>query len=342
MALGMTYNGAAGTTEAAMRETLELQGFTLEEVNQSYRDLIALLRGLDPHVRLHLANSIWYRRDIAFEPTFLATNRVYYDASVQALDFAEPAAPDMINDWVREATEGLITKIVPSPIPEYVVMYLLNAIHFKGDWRQQFDTARTHDAPFRLADGSTTTVPMMSHGGPADVRTFSDAGVQVVDLPYGGGAFSMTIALPPEPAGIDALVAGLTAERWNAWISQLSPESAFVFLPKFKLVNDLSLEDVLTALGMGIAFDCGLPDMADFGRMRPERDVCITRVKHKSYVDVNEEGTEAAAVTSVEIGIVCLCGPPTIVVDRPFVFAIRENLSGTVLFLGRVLNPRAS
>jgi serpin B len=148
----------------------------------------------------------------------------------------------------------------------------------------------------------------------------------------------MTIALPSEPGGIDALVAGLTAERWNAWIGRLTPASVLVFLPKFKLVNDLSLEDVLTALGMAVAFDCG---MADFGRMRPERDVCITRVKHKSYVDVNEEGTEAAAVTSVEIGLVCVCGPPTIVVDRPFVFAIRENLSGTILFFGRVLDPAA-
>ncbi len=159
----------------------------------------------------------------------------------------------------------------------------------------------------------------------------------VVDLPYGGRAFSMTIALPREPAGISSLLAGLTAERWSAWMHSLRFQQCEVRLPKFKLENDLILNGALCALGMGIAFE---PGRADFGHMRPERDGYVTQVRHKSYVDVNEEGTEAAAATSV-----MLYGSSSpvrvVVVDRPFVFAIRDKLSGTILFLGRVLDPAA-
>jgi serpin B len=340
MALAMTYNGAAGSTEDAMRAVLELEGISVNDVNAGYRDLIALLRGLDPQVRFLIANSIWYRQGFTVLDPFLDANRTYYDARVEALDFASPAAPQIINGWVNEQTNGLIPDIVPSPLPDWAVMYLINAIYFKGNWTQRFDKALTAPRPFRLADGSVTAAPAMTHGKPADLRVYGDTEVQVVDLPYGGGAYSATIVMPREPQGIEALVDGLTGERWDAWTAALDSTALQVFLPKFKLTNDLSLVTVLRTLGMEIAFDCDPPEMADFTRMHVPQEVCITNVKHKTYVDVNEEGTEAAAVTSVEIGFTSVS--PSVVVDRPFLFALRENLSGTILFLGVIRNPVAN
>lgn len=337
MALGMTYNGAAGTTEAAMRRTLELEGMTLPEVNDASRSLIALLRGLDPRVRFQIANSIWYRQSFTVEQPFIDANRTYFDAEVAALDFSLPAAPQRINDWVTRQTQGLITQIVESPLPDYAMMYLINAIYFKGDWTQQFDRARTAPAAFHLVDGSTAQVPMMRSGDPIRVRAHRAADLEVAELPYGGRAFAMTIVMPRDPAALDTLLAGLTAEQWDSWVARLDTISIQVSLPKFRLVNDLSLVAPLKALGMGIAFDCDPPEMADFTRMHQPQEACITNVKHKTYVDVNEEGTEAAAVTAVEVGVTSL--PPTIVIDRPFLFAIRERLSGTIVFLGAIRNP---
>jgi serine protease inhibitor len=344
MALGMTYNGAAGTTEVAMRDVLGLTGMSLGEVNRSYRGVIELLRGLDPRVNFTLANSIWSRQGFTFEQAFLDTCHVYFDAEVRELDFDSPNAAPTINGWVDDQTRGKITSIVPDVIPGYIVMYLINAVYFKGDWVTQFDRSRTAPGAFTLADGSVTTVPMMRYAHEAWVRTAGDADVQVLDLRYGGGAYSTTIVMPRDPAGMDALLAGLTGARWDAWMAALDSVRSGVVLPKFKLEYRLLMNDVLKALGMGVAFvpcdQIDVPDCADLTRMRSQRDLYLSEVVHKTYVDVNEEGTEAAGVTSVGVGVTS--APPEIAVDRPFLFAIRERFSGTILFLGRVMNPAAT
>jgi serine protease inhibitor len=349
MALGMTYNGAAGTTQEAMQAVLGLEGMSLSEIDQAYRGVIALLRGLDPRVDFTLANSIWYRQDYSFEQPFLDTTRVYFDAAVEGLDFAAPSAGPTINGWVNDQTRGKITSIVPDPIPSDIVMYLINAVYFKGDWVVQFDRSRTAPAPFTLADRSTTSVPMMSFKAPGDVRVggalypqLGGSGPLLLDLRYGGGAYSMTIVMPGSPAGMDSLVSGLTRQQWDAWIAVLDSTEAFVSMPKFTLAYQLKLNDVLAALGMGVAF-VGCPavsDCADFTRMRSIRDLYISEVMHKTYVDVNEEGTEAAAATSVGMGTTS--APTSVVVDRPFLFAIWERFSGTILFMGRIMNPAAT
>ncbi|MGH2670857.1 MAG: serpin family protein, partial [bacterium] len=255
MALGMTHNGAAGATAEGMARALELEGLTLDEVNRSYRDLIALLRGLDPRVTFEIANSIWSDDDYAIRPSFIETNRAYFDAAVRSLEFADPAAAPTINGWVSEQTRGRIPKIVPDPIPDSIIMYLINAIYFKGDWTQQFDKALTRDAPFRRRDGSSVTVRMMAHGKKVDARIASAGGVAILDLPYGGRAFSMTIALPREPGDIDALTVELTQERWDAWIAALDSAAVEVRLPKFRQeYKPDSLETVLKSLGMTPAF----------------------------------------------------------------------------------------
>lgn len=336
MALAMTYNGAAGTTEAAMRTTLELDSMSLVEVNEANRSLIALLRNLDPKVHFQLANSIWYRLGLSFEQPFLDATRSYFDARVEGLDFSSPSAPKTINDWVSQNTQGLIPEIVPAQIPSDIVMYLMNAIYFKGDWTQQFDKARTEPRPFQLADGSSVDVPTMTYADKGNILRAWTPTALVVDLPYGGGAFSMTIVLPNQGITVDDVVGSLTLDQWHNWIAGLDSSRAEVFLPKFRLENKFTLNDALKALGMEVAFQ---PYVADFRRMRQANDLYISRVLHNTYVDVNEEGTEAAAVTAVEVGLVCVCEPPPVRIDRPFLFALRENLSGTILFLGVIRHP---
>jgi serine protease inhibitor len=337
MALGMTYNGAATTTEAAMRSTLELDSMTVDEVNQANQSLIALLRGLDPRVQFEIANSIWYRLGFTVEQPFLDANRTYYDARVQALDFTVPTAVPTINAWVNDQTHGKIKDII-SVIPNDVMMYLINAIYFKGDWTQQFDKDLTAPLPFHLQDGSTISVPTMTYGAKTAIRTTGTSTAQIIDLPYGGAAFSMTIVLPHENVSVGSVLSALTLNDWNTWIAGLDSANAELYLPKFKLENNLSLVKPLTGLGMGIAFS----DFADFSRINRAGGLTITDVLHKTYVDVNEEGTEAAAVTAVVIGVICACEPPPIRVDRPFVFALRENLSGTILFMGVIRQPPAA
>lgn len=334
MALGMTYNGAAGTTEDAMRATLELEGMSVAEVNESYRSLITLLRELDPRVRFQIANSIWYLQGYTIEQPFLDANTTYYDARVSALDFSSPTAAMTINTWVKEQTSGLIDRIVPDQIPEEMRLYLINAIYFKGDWREQFDPNLTKLQPFSPYDGPAVNVPTMTHGHAVDLRVADKPNATIVDLPYGGAAFSMTVVLPRDTTSADQLVDALTAEQWSDWIAGLQEAKSEIFLPRFKLTNDLKLNSQLSALGMGVAFD---ENLADFSRMHTPPELFITEVKHKTYVDVNEEGTEAAAVTSVGMGVTS--APPSIMINRPFIFALRENLSGTILFMGVIRRP---
>ena len=339
MALGMAYNGADGSTKEAMQRTLELQGLALTQVNESYRSLIDLLRGLDPAVEFRIANSIWYDQAYTFEQDFLQVNRDYFDAEVAGLDFADPSAAQTINAWVDRNTNGRIKEIVDSPISPELVMFLINAIYFKGDWTNPFDEELTREGPFTLADGSARQVEMMSYAKPDTVLAYldGDAGVQVLDMKYGGKAYSMTIVMPQQPADIDALVQGLDPETWERWIDGLAEMQAQVTMPKFTLEYDIELNEALKALGMEVAFD---PFNADFTRIYSGGErIYISKVKHKTFVDVNEKGTEAAAVTSVEIGITSM--PPMIIVDRPFLFAIREKFSGTILFLGVIVDPSA-
>ena len=337
MALGMTLNGADGTTLDAMEQTLELSGLTMEEINESYRYLIDLLIQLDPQVQFDIANSIWYKHP-GFptpEADFLNRCQQYFDALVTGLDFSSPDAAPTINAWVNEQTNGKIEEIVDNPIDPLICMFLINAIYFKGNWTYQFDESLTQDEPFYLLDGSTTTCQLMSQKAIHGFLFNED--FQVVDLLYGDGAYSMTLFVPGEHMDINALIAQFTPENVNDWLSQFSSDSVNVFIPRFKLEYDRELKDDLTALGMGIAFD---PDWADFRNMYSTRHVWISKVKHKTFVEVNEEGTEAAAVTSVEM-YTDSGGPPTFRADRPFVFMIRENESGTILFIGKIVDPTA-
>ena len=332
MALGMAMNGAAGETWSQMRNVLGFGNLAEEEINASYESLIELLVGLDPSVETAIGNSVWTRQGFPVHSDFLNTVREAFDAEVAELDFANPAGSARINEWVRAATHGRIEDIVPAVIPNNVVMYLINAIYFKGSWTFRFDPADTRSEPFHLDDGSTRTVPLMTLRGELPYQ--ENSRFQAVDLPYGGRAFSMTLLLPLQGESVDSLAATLDAAAWEDIADGFHDADVQLFLPRFRMAYERTLNDDLAALGMVDAFD----DLrADFTRMSPVDGLFISKVKQKSWVDVNEEGTEAAAATKVSMAVVS--SGPVVRADRPFLFFIRERLSGTILFAGKMASP---
>lgn len=337
MALGMAYNGAGGATLEAMDSTLELSGIDIQEINESYQSLIDLLMGLDPEVTFQIANSLWYRQGFPVARTFIDRIETYFYAVVSDLDFDDPASADIINDWVDQNTNGKITEIVDPPIDPLTVMFLINAIYFNANWTYQFDEEDTQEDLFTLPDGSQRACLMMFQEN--DFRFLWHEDFQAVDLPYGDGLFSMTILLPRPHVDIDALIAELNQENWDIWINDFYEEPGALFLPKFSLEYEISLKDVLTALGMGVAFN---PNLANFGQMiesggTVDGNLYISKVKHKTFIEVDEAGTEAAAATSVEYGFTSV--PPVLRINRPFIFMIRENHSQTILFMGKIVEP---
>jgi serpin B len=308
-------------------------GLTADEINTSYKSLIDALVSVDPKVLLEIANSIWYREGFTVLPEFVTTNQQYYHARVSALDFGDPGAPGVINGWVRDNTHNRIEKIVDA-ISDETVMYLINAIYFKGIWQYEFDIENTAEGPFYLEDGQVS-VEMMNQT--TTLRHAIHDILSIVELPYGQGNFSMIVLLPQPAYTTDHIVASLTPENWESWMNSLTDRNLDLRLPKFTFEYKNQLNEELEALGMGVAFS----DMADFSGINGTGGLRISKVLHKSFVEVNEEGTEAAAVTSVEMVNTSYPGPvnTTFYVDRPFLFAIRENSTGTILFIGLVRNP---
>jgi len=340
MALGMTINGSAGETWGQMRDVLGFESLAEEEINASYKSLIELLVGLDRTVETAIGNSVWTRSGFPVYPDFRNTVREDFGAEVAELDFANASAAERINGWVRNATRGRIEDMVPDVIPRDVVMYLLNAIYFKGSWTFRFDPSHTRTEPFHLDDGSTQTVPLMTLERPLPYQ--SNSRFQAVDLPYGGRAFTMTVLLPWQGVSVDTLAAKLDAGQWEDIADGFGDTTNVrLFLPRFRMSYERTLNDDLKALGMVDAFD---EDLADFTRLSPVASIdplFISEVKQKSWVDVNEEGTEAAAATSVAVSVKSGSGPRVVRADRPFLFFIRERLSGTILFAGKVASPPA-
>ncbi len=334
MALGMTMNGAAGTTFDAMRQTLGFGELTQEEINGAYRGLIDLLTSLDPDVRFDIANAVWANQGFPFYDAFFQTVAAAFDARAESADFGDPATLDSINAWARENTDGLIERILDRLDP-VLKMILLNAIYFDGSWTTQFDPADTHRQDFTREDGSTVQVDMMS----LDHVTLPLGGgpdYAAVELPYGGGAFAMVIVVPWSEGGARAFLRGLDAQGWANVIASLHErEVDQVSIPKFTLTYDAYLNDPLKAMGMAVAFGDGAD--ADFTRMSPLGDhLCIDFVRQKTFIEVDERGTRAAAVTAVGVGPDSFTG---LIADRPFAFALRERLSGTMLFAGMVGDP---
>ncbi len=339
LALAMTYNGADGDTKEAFENVLHLSGLSVEEINQSYQKLVSALLSVDPKVIMEIANSIWYRDDFSVEADFININKNYYDAEVTDLDFTDPASVDIINQWVSDKTHEKIDEIIDQIDPDDV-MFLINAVYFKGIWKYQFNKDDTKDEPFYKQNGDLlNNVKTMSFK--EKVSYASNNLFQAVELPYGQGNFTMIVLLPRYDVSLDNLVSEMNPANWETWMESFSNETSVnVYLPKFKVEYKKELKPDLAQLGMGIAFS----RFADFTKINKNEDLYISSVKHKTFIEVDEEGTEAAAVTSVTITRLSSDGGDgdgsiEFRADHPFIYVIREQTTGAIMFMGKVTEP---
>ena len=290
----MTYNGADGTTRQAMARTLEIEGMSLEEANRAFADLKSSLASTDPKMQLKIANSIWARNDFALKPAFIERNKQHYGAEIASLDFSDPAAAKTINSWVNRNTEGKIDKIIDQIKPGDV-LFLINAIYFKGQWQFEFKKENTKPDIFRLAGGAKE-LPMMSQSG--SYFYYKGKDFQSVALQYGKGDVSMYIFLPNEQTGLDRFERELTPDNWDTWMKSFRVTPGDLMLPRFKVEWEAGLNDALKALGMEEAFN-SRANFSQMAKLTSGNSLYISEVKHKALCEVNEEGTVAAAVTSV-------------------------------------------
>lgn len=337
-ALAMTYAGARGNTKTQMAHVL---CFTLdqERLHPAFASLEAILKSVQAkgHILLKIANALWPQVGYPFLEEFLDLAKRYYGVLITPVNYCEAeTARQRINTWVEEKTEEKIKELIPPGILDALTrLVLTNAIYFKGNWSSQFEVGLTETAPFFVTPFEKVPAPMM-----AQEHRFkygeSDS-LQILELPYVGDDLAMVVLLPSRVDGLTALETTLTVENLEKWISSLEETRVQVFLPRFKISCGFKLNDALVSMGMDDAFDASRANFA--GMDGRERWLYIAAVFHKAFVDVNEEGTEAAAATAIVMKVRGISQPiPVFRADHPFVFLIRERSTGSILFLGRVVN----
>jgi serine protease inhibitor len=329
-------NGAVGRTKTEIQSVLKTDDFPADELNGAWKDLNRSLVS-QSDVTLDLANSIWFNKGIELKPGFVSTNKEFFQAELQSVNFKTPESADTINEWANKNTRGKINNVVSFPFPEATQVILANAIYFKGKWADQFDTNLTVPRDFYLSGGIVKTPRTMSQQ-----RKFLYAesyGFQAVELPYVGDRLQMVLFLPATNSSPEKLLGTFNGTNWNEEIRwRFITRDGKVEFPEFKLNYDIVLNGSLQALGMEQAF---IEGAANFSAMATE-PLFVSEVKQKSFVDVNEEGTEAAAVTivSVKSEIAMRPLPPfKMIVNRPFLFMIADRVSGVILFAGIVNDP---
>jgi serpin B len=331
IALGMAWNGANGQTRTEMETALKMSGMTVSDINEYYKVMQSTLPSIDPTTKLSIANSLWYRTGFPVKTSFLKVNTDYFNAYVKEMDFSKAWAVDTINNWCSAKTNKMIPSVL-TEIPSEIVMYLVNAVYFKGIWRKKFDKANTKEANFTNELGNTMKVNMMYQKDTFAYK--SDAYAQYLDMPYGNKAFSMTVILPADGKTTSDVLASLTVEKWNSIISYMPTSEVEVYLPRFSNKNNLSLIPPLQSMGMNLAFS----DNADFTNIA-DANLLISSIKHVTNIEVTEQGTEAAAVTIIGVGVTSMpIKPPTPVfnVNKPFLYVIREKSTGVILFIGKM------
>ncbi len=334
-ALSMVLNGAAGETYDAVRHTLRYDGKTIEEVNETYLRLMKEMVPVDPRVVMEIANSVWVEKRLVVKEPYINALKTWYLAEARNIDVTDPNAVDIVNSWIEEKTHDRIQDMLDYLSPD-LAMLLINAIYFDGKWRYRFDAEDTQNRPFYITPGESVQVPMMYQE--ENFAVAGTANATLVELPYGQGNYSMVVMLPDEGVSLPEVAATLSSEDWEEWMHQLSYGSSEVqlSLPKFEYEYKRSLNDDLVRLGMGVAFD---PDNADFSNIT-DQDIFISRVLHQTFIKTDEEGTEAAAATVVEFEFTSIPSATVVNVNRPFLYFIRETTTGTIVFMGQVVDPR--
>jgi len=336
IALAMTYNGAAGNTQMAMAKTLGLENLTLEEVNQANRALRnVLLHQSNPDMSLLIANSLWLNQDFHLEPSFLMPTQEFYAANVTNADFQSPATVSDINQWVNENTQGKIGPVVQTLDP-LTVLLVINAIYFKGMWVEPFDRDYTEEREFTLLTGENKRTPMMSR---TDHYSYYEGNnYQAVRLPYKASSLSMIIFLPSCGIPLESFP---LLDCWQEWRRGNESRKGHLVLPRFKVESEVTLNEALQALGMAEAFSQDQADFSQMAKVTKSQNIYLSQVKHQTFVKVNEEGTEAAAVTFYYAdGALNIIPPFKMIVDHPFLFTIQDDGTGTVLFLGAIVEPK--
>ncbi|MDR0895068.1 MAG: serpin family protein [Prevotellaceae bacterium] len=333
LCLSMIANGADHNTLSEMLRVLGFPAdtYTIDDMNSYHKKLVEALLNLDNTTQLAIANSIWIKEGFGVYNDFINVNKQMYDAQVRELDFTSPNAVDIINRWCADNTNNLITDVLQE-IPSNVRLYLINALYFKGIWKEKFKTENTRKEPFTNEDGKQSTIQMMSQE--KRFPYYQDDNMAMVNLPYGNGAFSMVVMLPHEGKSLDACIQALTAEQWKAYNAQLYGCQIDLKLPRFKMEYDKDLKDDMKTLGLKDAFD---PIEADFSQMAKE-SLYVSLLKQFTYLNVDEEGTEAAAVTIGGMGLTSIEPRESVPfhVNRPFAFFIKEHSTGAILFMGKV------
>lgn len=333
-ALNMTLNGAVGKTKSEMQTALRNADYTIDQINEYSKTLREALLKVDPSTQFSIANSIWYRNGFNVEPSFIDVNKVNYNAEVRSIDFSGADAASRINNWCANNTNQKITTIVDN-IPSSTMMYLINATYFKGIWKYTFDKKSTNTETFYAEDELTQDIQMMSQKSAFYYASGDNS--SYLELPYGNNAFSMVIILPHEDKTITDVVEKLNTSSWNAALSQLNPTEVNLHLPRFKFEASYGLhKQILPQMGMKEAFNSSLADFSDISK---NGGLSISDVIHKTFIEVNEEGSEAAAVTKVGMEL-SSPGPgalPTnFIVNKPFLFVIKEKSTGVIIFIGKI------
>jgi serine protease inhibitor len=335
MALSMVYNGADEVSKEEISKVLKSEGIEVNEMNKANASLMSILNSDSEEIQLNVANSIWLNETYHFQDNFAQNNRDYFNAQIQEIDIYDSKSVGMINDWVAESTNNKIGGIVKAPLNKDLVAILINAIYFKGNWKYEFDEKQTEKRPFYLEDGITKDVSLMTLD--KKLAYMENENFQAVLLPYGDGEMSMKVFLPKENSTLAEFEKTLTNDNFKKWNSEFQQQEGTIMLPKFQLEYEVLLNEPLKKLGMTTAFEEG----ANFSKMIKEDDALwISQVKQKTFIDVNEEGTEAAAVTSLEM--VQESAPAKsfhMEVNRPFFIAITDEETGTILFMGSIFDP---
>lgn len=335
MALGMLLNGTEKETAEEIQKALKMDAVALADLNAAYKTLINDLPVADSKVSLGLANSVWYRNDFSVESDFQTVLKNSFESEVVGLPF-DDAAKNRINKWASDKTNGKIKQVIDQIKSDHV-MFLLNALYFKGDWKTRFDSKKTQDAAFKFENGQSKNVRMMY--AESDFEVGGGVDYKAVRLPYGNGQFDMTLLIPTGSATIDQVLKGITGDEWAQLnTARMTKRGITVGLPRFTLEYSAQLKETLQGLGIKRVFDTS----AQLSKINKTERLKVDFVKQDSYLAIDEKGTEAAAVTS--IGIVATstgAEPPKYICDRPFGLVISENTSNTILFMGRIKNPES-
>jgi serpin B len=336
MALGMLYNGASGETRTEMAEVLGMADFTETEINEYYQKMSQTLLNIDPLTEIGIANSIWYREEFPVKQSFIDINQRYFDAVVKALDFSRSDAADIINKWCAGKTKNKIKEIIESPISDEVAMYLINALYFKSKWQFEFDKKQTKQEDFTKANNQKIKVNMMEQT--TALPYYANQYLQCIEMPYGNQAFSMVAILPAENMNIDQLIEHLDNTTWQNVVNSMWEQNIWLKLPRFKIECEIKLKYPVRNAGMKLIFDGHLADFSNISDV----PLFVSDIKQKTFVEVNEAGTEAAAVTVIQMDYTSTgsSGPTSFFANRPFLYLIKEKSTGVILFIGRMDEPK--